>query len=61
MARMREYLVTVIHGGRVYEMSASATSPAAALKAALRERRALREAVRDGKAGWEVATARTRS
>jgi len=54
--KTREFHVTVIHRGRVHEMLARATSPAAALKAALKEHRTLREAVRDGVAGWEVTT-----
>jgi len=56
MSRARTYRVTVIHRGRVHEMLARATSPAAALKLALKERRTLREAVRDGVAGWEVSS-----
>jgi len=56
MSRARTYRVTVIHRGRVHEMLARATSPAAALKLALKERRTLREAVRDGEAGWEVSS-----
>ena len=54
--KTREYSVLVIHRGRAYELLAKATSPAAALKVALKERRTLREAVRDGVAGWEVST-----
>ncbi len=54
--KTREFHVTVIHRGRVHEMLARATSPAAALKLALKERRTLREAVRDGEAGWEVSS-----
>jgi len=52
----RTYRVLVTHRGRIHEMLARATSPAAALKAALKEHRTLREAVRDGVAGWEVTT-----
>jgi hypothetical protein len=52
----RDYRVMVIYRGRIHESLAKATSPAAALKVALKEQRTLREAVRDGKAGWEVTT-----
>ncbi len=55
-APMREYIVTVIYGGRVHELLATGTSPAAARKCALKERRTLREAVRDGRASYEVST-----
>jgi len=54
--KTRDYNVTVIYHGYVYELLSRATTPAAALKNALKERRTLREAVRDGKAGWEVST-----
>ncbi len=54
--RVRDYTVLVIHNGRVHELLAKATSPAAALKVALKERRALREAVHRGEAGYEVTT-----
>lgn len=56
--KTREYTVLVIYRGTVHELLAKATSPAAALKVALKEQRTLREAVRDGKAGYEVATVR---
>ena len=59
MAEMRDYRVTVIWKGRVHELLATGTSPAAALKCALKERRTLREAVNSGKAGWEVSTVKT--
>jgi len=54
--KMRDYIVTVIYRGRVYELLSRATTPAAALQNALKERRTLREAVRDQRAGWEVST-----
>ena len=56
----RVYTVAVTYNGKWYEMLAEATSPAAALKVALKERRTLREAVRDGRASYEVATAGAR-
>ena len=54
MSTPRDYLVTVIHNGRVYEMLAKATTVDAALRVALKERRALRDAVRRGEASWEA-------
>lgn len=56
MAAMREFRVTIYYRDRVHEMLATAVSTHAALDAALKENRTLREAVRDGRASYEVAT-----
>ena len=58
-APMRDYIVTVIYRGRCHDLLARGTSPAAALKCALKERRTLREAVNSGRAGYEVSTVKT--
>jgi ERCC4-related helicase len=56
MSHARTYRVTVIRNGRIHELLAEATSPAAALKQALKENRSLREAIRDRRASYEVTT-----
>ena len=56
MSHARTYRVVVIRNGRIRELLAEATSPAAALKQATKEHRSLREAIRDRRASYEVTT-----
>jgi len=56
MSHARTYRVTVIRNGRIHELLGTGTSPAEALKVALKEHRSLREAIRDRRASYEVTT-----
>jgi hypothetical protein len=53
---MRDWKVTILYRGKYHELIAKATTTEAALDGALKEQRALRQAVKRGEASWEVRT-----